>query len=310
MDAAGPAADPALDWVAASLTAQSLAEELQESTRRMSDLVGAVKSYAYMDRGDLQEIDIHEGLETTLTILGHKLKHTRIDVVRHYDRELPRMTVRGSQLNQVWTNLLDNAIDALGEDGTITITTLRDGGCIEVTSPTTARASRRSSATASSSLLHHEGGRQGHRPGARDRVPDRRRPSRRVPDRRLRAGPDALQRPPPHQADVGGPMAECTHLDHVLVIAAARSVDGCEDCLRDGGVWLHLRICLECGHVGCCDDSPSKHATQHAGETQHPIIRSLEPGENWSWCYPDELLMRIDRVAGQTRIPPSPMLGG
>ena len=98
----------------------------------MSDLVGAVKSYAYMDRGELQEIDIREGLESTLTILGHKLKHTRIDVVRDYDADLPRMTVRGSQLNQVWTNLLDNAIDALGEDGTITITTLRDGGCVEV----------------------------------------------------------------------------------------------------------------------------------------------------------------------------------
>ena len=105
-------------------------------------------------------------------------------------------------------------------------------------------------------------------------------------------------------------MAECTHLDHVLVTQLPESVDGCEECLRDGGMWLHLRICLECGHVGCCDDSPSKHATQHAGETQHPIIRSLEPRENWSWCYPDELLMRIDAVEGQTRIPPSPMLGG
>jgi len=133
VETAGPAAaDPALRWIAASLSAQSLAADLQESTRRMSDLVGAVKSYAYMDRGELQEIDIREGLESTLTILGHKLKHTRIDVVRDYDADLPRMTVRGSQLNQVWTNLLDNAIDALGEDGTITITTLLDGGCVEV----------------------------------------------------------------------------------------------------------------------------------------------------------------------------------
>ena len=244
-------------------------------------------------------------------MLGHKLKHTRIDVVRDYDAELPRMTVRGSQLNQVWTNLLDNAIDALGEDGTITITTLRDGGCIEVhvadDGPGIPPELRNRVFDA---VRHHEGGRQGHRPGARDRVPDRRRSSRWVPDRRLRARPDAVPRPPPHQADVGGPMAECTHLDHVLVSQLPGSVDGCEECLRDGGTWLHLRICLECGHVGCCDDSPSKHATQHAGETQHPIIRSLEPRENWSWCYPDELLMRIDGVEGQTRIPPSPMLGG
>ena len=114
---AGPGTDAVLRWVAASLTAQGLAGELQESTRRMSSLVGAVKSYAYMDRGDLVEIDLHEGIETTITILGHKLKQTTIEIVRDYDRTLPQLTVRGSELNQVWTNLLDNAIDALGEHG-------------------------------------------------------------------------------------------------------------------------------------------------------------------------------------------------
>jgi signal transduction histidine kinase len=129
---AGPATDAALGWVAATLTARSLASELQEATRRMSDLVGAVKSYAYMDRGALVDIDIHEGLETTLIVLGHRLKHTSIEVVRDYDRELPRLIVRGSELNQVWTNLLANAIDALGETGTITISTRRDGDFIEV----------------------------------------------------------------------------------------------------------------------------------------------------------------------------------
>jgi signal transduction histidine kinase len=125
---AGSATDAALGWVAATLTARGLAGELQESTRRMSDLVGAVKSYAYMDRGDLVEVDLHEGLETTLAVLGHRLKHTDIEVVRRYDKGLPKLTVRGSELNQVWTNLLDNAIDALGERGTITITTQREAG--------------------------------------------------------------------------------------------------------------------------------------------------------------------------------------
>ena len=81
-------------------------------------------------------------------MLGHKLKHTSIQVVRDYDRRLPKLTVRGSELNQVWTNLLDNAIDALGEHGTITITTRRDGAARAWTSPTTARASRRRSASA------------------------------------------------------------------------------------------------------------------------------------------------------------------
>jgi signal transduction histidine kinase len=123
---AGPATDGVLRWVAASLTAQGLAAELQESTKRMSALVGAVKSYAYMDRGDVVEADVHEGIETTIVILGHKLKQTTIKVVRDYDRTLPPLMMRGSELNQVWTNLLDNAIDALGETGTITIRTSRD----------------------------------------------------------------------------------------------------------------------------------------------------------------------------------------
>ena len=131
--AAGPrATDAALRYVAATLAARGLAAEIQESTRRMSALVGAVKTYAYMDRGEHVEVDIHEGIETTLAVLGHKLKHTSIGVAREYDRTLPKLTVRGSELNQVWTNLLDNAIDALGERGTITVTTRRDGPCVTV----------------------------------------------------------------------------------------------------------------------------------------------------------------------------------
>jgi signal transduction histidine kinase len=130
--AAGPATGVALRWIAATLTARGLAGELQESTHRMSSLVGAVKAYAYMDRGGVVEADLHEGLETTLAVLAHKLKHTQIQLVRAYDRALPKLTVHGSELNQVWTNLLDNAIDALGESGTITIATRRDGGCVEI----------------------------------------------------------------------------------------------------------------------------------------------------------------------------------
>jgi hypothetical protein len=104
-------------------------------------------------------------------------------------------------------------------------------------------------------------------------------------------------------------MAACTHLDHVLVTQLPASSDGCEDCLLTGDPWLHLRICLECGHVGCCDDSPNRHATAHRHSSGHPIIRSLEPREVWSWCYIDELMMNLPEVKGQTRIPPSP-LGG
>jgi hypothetical protein len=102
-------------------------------------------------------------------------------------------------------------------------------------------------------------------------------------------------------------MASCTHLDHIHVTELPEQVDGCEDCLATGGRWLHLRICLECGHVGCCDDSPGRHASAHAAATEHPIIRSIEPGEDWSWCFVDEVGMRIPQVHGAPRIPPSPM---
>jgi uncharacterized UBP type Zn finger protein len=87
--------------------------------------------------------------------------------------------------------------------------------------------------------------------------------------------------------------AECSHLDQVQVLEPPAEIEGCEECLKLGTRWLHLRMCQTCGHIGCCDNSPEKHATAHNQETQHPIIRSVEPGETWSWCYPDELMMEI-----------------
>ena len=105
-------------------------------------------------------------------------------------------------------------------------------------------------------------------------------------------------------------MTVCSHLDQIEIRQLPDHVEGCEDCLREGGVWLHLRICLTCGHVGCCDDSPNRHATAHQHETEHPLIRSLEPGEEWVWCYLDEVAMLIPEITGVTRIPPSPMLTG
>jgi hypothetical protein len=104
-------------------------------------------------------------------------------------------------------------------------------------------------------------------------------------------------------------MANCTHLEQVQITQLPESVEGCEECLKMGGKWLHLRICLECGQVGCCDSSPNRHASAHAHASDHPIIHSLEPGEAWSWCFIDELAMLIPEVQGETRIPPSP-LGG
>ncbi len=128
----GPAAlAPVLQWLASSLVASSLVDQLEDATSRISDLVGAVKEYVYMDRAPIQDIDLREGLDNTLVMLGHKLKQG-IEVVKDYDQALPRIEAYGSQLNQVWVNLLDNAIDAAGGSGTIRIRTAQDDGGVLV----------------------------------------------------------------------------------------------------------------------------------------------------------------------------------
>jgi uncharacterized UBP type Zn finger protein len=81
---------------------------------------------------------------------------------------------------------------------------------------------------------------------------------------------------------------DCAHFQEIATRAA--NTDGCEDCLRTGDSWVHLRACLICGHVGCCDQSKNKHATRHFHDTGHPVIRSAEPGETWGWCYVDRIV--------------------
>jgi uncharacterized UBP type Zn finger protein len=104
-------------------------------------------------------------------------------------------------------------------------------------------------------------------------------------------------------------MPGCSHLGSVTVRELPESVAGCEDCLREGGVWMHLRICLSCGHVGCCDSSPGRHASAHWKSNEHPLMRSIQPGEDWSFCFADDVMMRIPEITGEPRIPPSPMPG-
>ena len=82
----------------------------------------------------------------------------------------------------------------------------------------------------------------------------------------------------------------CTHLDQIHDVAP-RTPDGCEECLEQGDTWVHLRLCKSCGHVGCCDSSRNKHATQHFHATGHPIVQSFEPGEDWRWCYVDRVML-------------------
>jgi signal transduction histidine kinase len=122
-----PAAlEPALEWVAATVSVSALLGEVRESTRRVSELVGAVRTYSQMDRAAMQRLDVREGLESTLLVLGHKLRHG-VEVVRRYGPDVPMVQGYPGELNQVWTNLIDNAVDAMDGAGTLTVTTHPDG---------------------------------------------------------------------------------------------------------------------------------------------------------------------------------------
>jgi CPA1 family monovalent cation:H+ antiporter len=100
--------------------------------------------------------------------------------------------------------------------------------------------------------------------------------------------------------DVGGrsedlrvppsPGGACEHLESAPLVLTPNTPEGCEECLAEGWTWVHLRLCLDCGHVGCCDSSPMKHASKHFATSRHPVMRSFEPGENWRWCFVDERL--------------------
>lgn len=85
--------------------------------------------------------------------------------------------------------------------------------------------------------------------------------------------------------------AACPHVAALPRPPKQPSTDGCAECLADGETWLHLRLCLTCGHVGCCDSSPHRHATAHHGQTGHPVMRSIEPGEDWRWCFVDDMIV-------------------
>jgi hypothetical protein len=86
----------------------------------------------------------------------------------------------------------------------------------------------------------------------------------------------------------------CSHLDEVQLIELPPNIPGCEECLKIGSSWVHLRMCHTCGKIGCCDSSPMKHASKHAAAAEHHLLRSAEPGEDWSWCTVDEIVFIIE----------------
>jgi signal transduction histidine kinase len=128
---AGPHAPDAMRWLAAGLDMESLVGEIRNSAGRISELVAAMKDYSHLDKGPFERVDIHEGIDNTLLILKHKWK-LGVNLVRDYDRDLPRVCAQSGELNQVWTNIIDNAIDAMDGKGTLTIRTSRDQDCVLV----------------------------------------------------------------------------------------------------------------------------------------------------------------------------------
>lgn len=95
-------------------------------------------------------------------------------------------------------------------------------------------------------------------------------------------------------------MDDCTHFDGADPTPTPRTPAGCEECLAGGGRWVSLRLCLACGHVGCCNDSPGRHAMGHYHQSEHPLVRSYEPGQDWWWCYVDEVAFEVEGA------PPAP----
>ena len=127
----GHAAPDAVRWLATALDIDNLVREIRSAAGRISELVAAMKDDSHFDRLRFDKVDVHDGLESTLVIFGHKLKRG-VKLVRDYDRSLPKICAQAGELNQVWTNIIDNAIDAMGGEGTLTIRTSRERECVVV----------------------------------------------------------------------------------------------------------------------------------------------------------------------------------
>jgi hypothetical protein len=97
---------------------------------------------------------------------------------------------------------------------------------------------------------------------------------------------------------------DCPHIEHIQKVTP--SAKGCEDCLKIGARWVHLRLCRTCGHVGCCDDSPNRHATKHFHATSHPVIEGYDPPEKWAWCYVDEVAFELSDAEATPQLGPIP----
>ena len=202
LDAVGKEAlGPAMDWVTRTLTVSALQSQVKESTRRISELVTAVKSYSQMDRGSMQRIDVTEGLESTLVMLGHRLREGGIIVERDYGAGVPEVEAFPGELNQVWTNLIDNATDAMAGGGTLRVSTRTadDSVVVEIADTGPGMPPEVAQRAFEAFFTTKEVG-QGHRPGPGHRPPHRGPAPWGHHRHRERAGQHADARDPAHHA--------------------------------------------------------------------------------------------------------------
>ena len=295
----------AIRWLNYTVESELLLNEIHDSTTRISTLVGAAKQYSQLDRAPFTTVDIHELLKSSLTMLSSKIG--AIKVVKEFDRTLPPIPAYAAELNQVWTNLIDNAVAAMNGEGTLTVRTSRDDDdCLIVeigdtgtgipqeiqsrifepfftTKPVGEGTGLGLDISYRIIVNKHHGDLSVRSQAGRDLVPGQ--PAddaaattgRKATTSKTAIPPDWTRRP----------MAETPGINKTV----PPSGTGCVECEATGGWWFHLRRCAECGHIGCCDTSPSQHATAHAKESGHPFIASFEPGEDWFWNLRRRLLL-------------------
>ncbi len=280
----------AVGWLNYTVETELLMTEIEDSTTRISHLVGAAKQYSQLDRAPYQVVDVHELLDSTLLMLSGKMG-SRVKVVKDYDRSLPRIPAYPAELNQVWTNLIDNAVSAInsaGGEGTLTVRTaqVHDRLLVEFGDTGTgvpAEIRGRIFDPFFTTKPVGEGTGLGLDISWRIVV------NKHHGDLKVESvpGDTRFQVLLPLTAADPNPTRYRSRHDQGHRNRRQRPAQWCRlrQCDADGGWWFHLRRCAQCGHIGCCDDSPAKHATGHFQETGHPVIRSYEPGEGWFWNF-------------------------
>ena len=269
--------EPALRWLNYTVETELLMNEIEDSTTRISTLVGAAKQYSQLDRAPYQVVDVHELLDSTLLMLSGKIP-AGITVVKEYDRTLPQIPAYAAELNQVWTNLIDNAVSAMGRSGTLTVRTGKDrDGEVFVefgdTGPGVPQEIRnRIFEPFFTTKPVGEGTGLGLDISWRIVV------KKHHGDLSLESSPGDTRfrvRLPVTLARRGGEldMSEIAGIDP----SVPPSGEGCVECEAAGGWWVHLRRCAQCGHIGCCDTSPvaARHRARDRDRAPvHPQLRA------------------------------------